>query len=41
MKAEENAKTALSGYKIKQNHNVYEFEQPQFMFDDGTKHISK
>ena len=30
MKAEENAKTALSGYKIKQNHNVYEFEQPQF-----------
>lgn len=37
MKAEENAKTALTGYKIKQNHNVYEFEQPQFMFDDGTK----
>lgn len=37
MKAEENARKALSGYKIKQNHNVYEFEQPQFMFDDGTK----
>lgn len=37
MKAEENARTALTGYKIKQNHNVYEFEQPQFMFDDGTK----
>jgi conjugal transfer protein trbG len=37
MKAEENARTALTGYKIKQNKNVYEFEQPQFMFDDGTK----
>lgn len=37
MKAEENARTALTGYTIKQNKNVYEFEQPQFMFDDGTK----
>lgn len=37
MKAEENARTALTGYKIKQNKNVYEYEQPQFMFDDGTK----
>lgn len=36
-KAEANAQQSLSGYKIKKNKNVYEFEQPQFMFDDGIK----
>ena len=37
MKAEENARTALTGYKIKQNKNVYEYEQPQFMLNKETK----
>lgn len=35
--AEEKARLANKNYKVKQNHNVYDFEAPQFMFDDGTK----
>lgn len=35
--AEEKARLANANYKVKQNHKVYDFEVPQFMFDDGTK----
>ena len=41
MKAEENAKTALTGYKIKQNKNVYELNNRNLCLMMVQKHTSK